>query len=408
MIRQGAIPRYFHDKYGVSKFYCLDLAACHRCFYTLASRSGFCSTLLTIQPTTIGFQDGAVARLHRRREIRGCNACSTLVSPLVARTEEGRLTSRVETHMIHAVRLTKKFGDLTAVDQVSLDVEDGEVFGFLGPNGAGKTTMIRMLASLISKTSGTGEVAGCEIGKESDELRLRSRIGVLPESVGLYEGSSAYENLEYFGRLQRVDPATLRSNIERLLRMMDLWEKRDLPVATFSKGMKQKVAVARTLVHDPILLFLDEPTANLDPEAAKMVRDVILELKKEKRTIFLNTHHLDEAQRVCDRVGILRTRLLTVGSVDALRSGTSGKHTTVRLERATEEIAAAVRARLGNRQVQISGDRLIVEVTDPDRENPEIVAAVIGAGGRIREISQLSPSLEDVYLKLIREGTTAS
>ncbi len=309
--------------------------------------------------------------------------------------------------MIHAENLTKQFGSLTAVDRVSLDVAEGEVFGFLGPNGAGKTTMVRMLASLISSTSGSAVVAGCDVGKDADELKLRGRIGVLPENVGLYESTSAYENLEYFGRLYRMDPVTLRKNIERLLRMMGLWEKKDLPLATFSKGMKQKVALARTLVHDPILLFLDEPTANLDPEAAKMVRDVILELKKERRTIFLNTHHLDEAQRVCDRVGILRTRLLTVGSVDELRAGATGKRTQVRLERVSEEIASSVRARLGSRPVEVSGDRLIVGVSDPDRENPDIAEAVIAAGGRIREISQLSPSLEDVYLKLIHEGVAA-
>ena len=310
--------------------------------------------------------------------------------------------------MIHTERLTKRFGTVTAVDQVSLDVQDGEIFGFLGPNGAGRTTMIRMLASLISKTSGTAEVAGCEIGNESEGLRLRQRIGILPENVGLYEGTSAYENLEYFGQLHRMDAVTLRKNIEHLLRMMDLWEKKDLPLATFSKGMKQKVAIARTLVHDPILLFLDEPTANLDPEAAKTVRDVILQFKKEKRTVFLNTHHLDEAQRLCDRIGILRTRLLTVGSVDSLRTGVAGKRTLVRLDRASEELAAAVRARLGTRKVEVSGNELIVGVEDPDRENPEIAAAVIGAGGRILELSQLSPSLEDVYLKLLHEGKTAS
>jgi ABC-2 type transport system ATP-binding protein len=310
--------------------------------------------------------------------------------------------------MIHAERLTKRFGSLVAVDQVSLDVEDGEVFGFLGPNGAGKTTMIRMLASLISSSSGSAVVAGCDVTKEADGLKLRGRIGVLPENVGLYESTSAYQNLEYFGRLHRMDPVTLRKNIERLLRMMQLWEKKDLPLATFSKGMKQKVALARTLVHDPILLFLDEPTANLDPEAAKMVRDVILELKKERRTIFLNTHHLDEAQRVCDRVAILRTRLLTVGSVDELRSGASGKRTVVRLERASEQIASAVRSRLGSTLVEVSGDSLLVGVQDPDRENPDIAEAVIAAGGRIRELSQVSPSLEDVYLKLIHEGGPAA
>ncbi len=310
--------------------------------------------------------------------------------------------------MIHTEKLTKKFGSLTAVDGVSLDVKEGEVFGFLGPNGAGKTTTIRMLASLISKSGGTAEVAGFQIGNEADELKIRQRVGVLPENVGLYESTSAYQNLEYFGRLYRMDAETLRKNIERLLRMMDLWEKKDLPVATFSKGMKQKVAIARTLVHDPILLFLDEPTANLDPEAAKMVREIILELKKEKRTIFLNTHNLDEAQRVCDRVGILRTKLLTTGSPDALRSGMSGMRTVVRLERVSEELAWAVRARLSERTVEVKGDQLIVEVHDPDRENPEIAEAVITAGGRIRQLSQLSSSLEDVYLKLIHEGEAAS
>jgi ABC-2 type transport system ATP-binding protein len=307
--------------------------------------------------------------------------------------------------MIHAENLTKKFGGVTAVDAVSLDVEDGEVFGFLGPNGAGKTTTVRMLATLISRTSGRAEVAGCEIGKASDELKLRQRIGVLPENVGLYESTSAYQNLEYFGQLHGMDAATLRNNIERLLRLMNLWEKKDDPVSTYSKGMKQKVAIARTLVHDPILLFLDEPTANLDPEASKMVRDVILELKKEKRTIFLNTHNLDEAQRICDRVGILRTRLVTVGSVDALRSGFTKKRTVVRLQRTSQELVDAIRSRLGKEKVELSGDRLLVDVDDPARENPGIAEAVIAAGGRIVELSQVSPSLEEVYLKLVHEGS---
>jgi ABC-2 type transport system ATP-binding protein len=305
--------------------------------------------------------------------------------------------------MIHAEGLTKQFGNLTAVDQVSLDVGEGEVFGFLGPNGAGKTTTVRMLAALISKSSGRAEVAGYEIGKEADELKIRERIGVLPENVGLYESQSAYQNLEYFGRLYRMEAAPLRTNIERLLRLMDLWEKRDVPVSTFSKGMKQKVAIARALVHDPILLFLDEPTANLDPEAAKMVRDTILELKKENRTIFLNTHNLDEAQRICDRVGILRTRLLTVGTVDTLRSGFSRKRTSVRLQQASGELVAAVKRKLHREGVELSGDRLLVDVEDPARENPDIAEAVVTAGGRIIELSQVSPSLEEVYLKLIHE-----
>jgi ABC-2 type transport system ATP-binding protein len=310
--------------------------------------------------------------------------------------------------MIRAENLTKRFGEVTAVDRVSFEVRDGEVFGLLGPNGAGKTTTIRMLAGLISKTDGTVEVAGCEVGKEADALRLRQQLGLLPENVGLYEGSNAYQNLEYFGRLYRMDPDALHRNIERLLRVMELWEKRDLPVETFSKGMKQKLAIARALVHDPILLFLDEPTANLDPEAAKMVRDTILELRNAKRTIFLNTHNLDEAQRVCDRVGVLRTRLLTVGSPRDLESELFGRHTVVRLERCSEELAQAVRSRLGSRRVEIRGNALVVEVEDAARENPEIADAVVAAGGRILELSQPAASLEDVYLKLMRESAPAA
>jgi len=310
--------------------------------------------------------------------------------------------------VIDVENLSKRFGEVTAVEGLTFHVEEGEIFGFLGPNGAGKTTTVRMLATLISKTAGRAEVAGCEVGQEAEELKLRQRIGVLPENVGLYEGTSAYENLEYFGRLHRMDAATLRTNIERLLRMMDLWEKKDDPVSTFSKGMKQKVAIARTLVHDPILLFLDEPTANLDPEAAKMVRDTILELKKENRTIFLNTHNLDEAQRICDRVGILRTRLVTIGSVETLRSGFSRKRTAVRLQQASAGLVAAVRSRLGKEGVELSGDRLLVDVEDPARENPEIADAVVAAGGRIIELAQVSPSLEEIYLKLVHEEEAAT
>ena len=310
--------------------------------------------------------------------------------------------------MIHTESLTKRFGDLTAVEDVSLDIDEGEVFGFLGPNGAGKTTTVRMLASLISVTNGRAEVAGFDVSNPAEALKLRQSIGVLPENVGLYEANTAYQNLEYFGNLYHVERTTLRRNIERLLRMMDLWDKRDTPLGTFSKGMKQKVALARALVHDPVLLFLDEPTANLDPESAKVVRDIILDLKKEHRTIFLNTHRLDEAQRICDRVGVLRTKLLAVGSPEQLRSGIAGARTVVRLERATEAIANAVRATLPQRPVEISGDRLIVDVKNPDDDNPVLAQAIVVAGGRIRELTQLEPSLEEVYLKLVREEEGAS
>ncbi len=305
--------------------------------------------------------------------------------------------------MIRTQGLTKNFGTVTAVDGLDLEVREGEVFGFLGPNGAGKTTTVRMLAGLIAKTSGTAEVCGVDLGDRANELRLRRQIGLLPENVGLYESTSAYDNLAYFGSLYGLDGGTLRANIERYLKMMGLWEQRDRPVATFSKGMKQKVAIARALVHEPVLLMMDEPTANLDPEAAKTVRDLLLELKKERRTIFLNTHHLDEAERICDRVGIIRTRLLTVGTPDDLRAKLWGRRTRVRVDGPTEALARAVTDRLGPRRIERTNDALVVEVTDPDRENPELVDAIVRAGGRIRELTALSPTLEDVYLRLVRE-----
>ncbi|HTT35015.1 MAG TPA: ABC transporter ATP-binding protein [Thermoplasmata archaeon] len=310
--------------------------------------------------------------------------------------------------MIHTDGLTKRFGDVVAVDHVSLDIAEGEVFGFLGPNGAGKTTTIRMLAGLIGRTEGSAEVAGCAIGRPADELRLRRQVGLLPENVGLYEGSSAYQNLEYFAELEGLDPPTRRRNIESLLRRMELWDRRDAPVGTFSKGMKQKVALARALVHDPPVLFLDEPTANLDPEASKMVRDLILGLKRERRTIFLNTHHLDEAQRICDRVGILRTRLLTVGSPEELRGRLWGGRTELRLERVTEPVLAAVRAAAGAAPVESTERTIVVAVADPDRDNPRLAEAAIGAGGRLQGLAQLTPSLEDVYLQLVGPGGGAS
>lgn len=184
--------------------------------------------------------------------------------------------------MIDAKNLTKKFGNSTAVENLTLHVDEGEVFGFLGPNGAGKTTTVRMLCCLISNTSGSATVADYEISNSVDSLKIRKIIGYVPDNVGLYEELSAYENLDFYGKLYDCTEAQRKENIERFLKMLGLWEKKDVAAGKFSKGMKQKLALARALVHEPQVLFLDEPTANLDPEASKTVRDFILELKREK------------------------------------------------------------------------------------------------------------------------------
>jgi len=304
--------------------------------------------------------------------------------------------------MIETENLTKKFGGLTAVDGVTFAVKEGEIFGFLGPNGAGKTTTVRMLTCLISETSGRAVIGGYDTRAKSDRKKIRRMIGLLPENVGLYEGMSAYKNLDYYGRFYKLTEAKRRERIEYLLKMLGLWEKRDVAAGTFSKGMKQKLAIARALVHDPQVLFLDEPTANLDPEATKAVRDFIVELKKEERTIFLNTHMLDEADRICDRVGILKTKLVAVGTPEELRESLFARTTIVQLAAVNDNIVAAVR-KLGIGEVSVAeGGKLFVGVKDPDGENPDIVHAIDGAGGRIRMVYQSSPTLEDVYLKLVK------
>ena len=303
--------------------------------------------------------------------------------------------------MIETVDLTKKFGDKTAVDGLTLHVNDGEVFGFLGPNGAGKTTTVRMLTCLISKTSGEARIGDYQVGNKNDQVKIRKMVGLLPENAGLYDDLSAYENLDFYARLYKMPEAQRKESIERFLKMLDLWDKKDLTAGTFSKGMKQKLAIARALIHDPQVLFLDEPTANLDPEASKTVRDFILELKKEKKTIFLNTHNLDEAQRICDRIGILNTKLMAVGAPEILMESLRGRRISVKLVEASEGIVAAL-ARTGFQKVTIDGNNLVIDVKDPEKENPGIVEAIIKAGGKVLFVNDLRPTLEDVYLKLVR------
>jgi ABC-2 type transport system ATP-binding protein len=306
--------------------------------------------------------------------------------------------------VIETENLTRKFGDLTAVENLTLKVNEGEVFGFLGPNAAGKTTTVRMLCCLISKTSGKARIGDFEVDREEDCLEIRKMVGLLPENVGLYDSLSAYKNLDFYGKLYEVPDGKRQENIERLLKLLGIWERRDEPVGNFSKGTKQKIAIARSLIHEPKVLFLDEPTANLDPEAAKTVRDFILELKKEKRTIFMNTHNLDEAGRICDRIAILKTRLIAVGSPQDLERSTSSRKTVVHLESISDAVLAAVEKLDVVKNVHTSENKLILDMDDPDRENPQLVRAIVMAGGNVQYVTELRSSLEDVYLKLIREA----
>jgi ABC-2 type transport system ATP-binding protein len=306
--------------------------------------------------------------------------------------------------MIETENLTRKFGDLTAVENLTLQVNEGEVFGFLGPNAAGKTTTIRMLCCLISKTSGKARIGDFEVDRKEDCLDIRKMVGLLPENVGLYDTLSAYRNLDFYGKLYEVPSGKRQENIERLLKLLGIWERRDEAVGNFSKGTKQKIAIARALIHDPKVLFLDEPTANLDPEAAKTVRDFILDLKKEKHTIFMNTHNLDEAGRICDRIAILKTKLIAVGSPEDLERSTSSRKTVVHLVSVSDSVLATVKKLDVVKNVRTSENKLILDMANPEKDNPQLVRAIVMAGGNVQFVTELRSSLEDVYLKLIREA----
>ena len=304
--------------------------------------------------------------------------------------------------MIETENLTKKFGQLAAIDGLTFNVEEGEVFGFLGPNGAGKTTTMRILACLISKTSGEARIAGYDVSNRLDSLEIRKIIGLLPENPGLYDELSAYKNLDFYGKLYECTETQRKDNIKYFLNMLGIWDKRDDTAGMFSKGMKQKLAIARALIHEPKILFLDEPTANLDPESSKTVRDFILELKNEKKTIFLNTHNLDEAQRICDKIGIFNTKLLAIGTPEELEESVWGNKTVIQLEQVTDKILKALyRLSLGN--IATDKNKLIIEVVNPEKENPIIVDSIVDAGGQVQYVTKLSPTLEDAYLKFVRE-----
>ena len=304
--------------------------------------------------------------------------------------------------MIDAEKLTRMFGDFTAVDNLTLHVNEGEVFGFLGPNGAGKTTTMRMLSCLISKTSGEATISGYDISDEEDALKIRKLIGLIPDNVGLYNELSAYDNLDFYGKLYECPEKQRKENIEHFLKLLGLWDKREVMVGTFSKGMKQKLAIARALIHDPEILFLDEPTANLDPESSKTIREFILDLKNENKTIFLNTHNLDEAQRICDKIGIFNSKLRAMGSPKELEESVWGNKTVIQLNQVTTKILDVL-DNLSTAKIVTENNKLIIDVVNPEKENPILVDAIVGVGGQVQYVTRLSPSLEDAYLKFVRD-----
>ncbi|HXF61014.1 MAG TPA: ABC transporter ATP-binding protein [Caldilineaceae bacterium] len=302
--------------------------------------------------------------------------------------------------MIQTIRLTRHFGDITAVSDLTLDVQPGEIFGMLGHNGAGKTTTVRLLNGLLEPTAGSLRVLGLDPVAEGPALRRRT--GVLTETPSLDERLSATDNLVFYAAMFGVPARERARRVAELLETFGLADRSQERVAGFSKGMKQRLALARALLHNPDLLFLDEPAAGLDPVATRQLHELILRLSREEgKTVFLCTHNLTEAQRLCQRVAVLQQgRLLALGTPAALARQVAPE-VQLRIEVDPEQVAqaAAALAPLHTGEVQREPAALVIAGVTRERI-PAVVAALVAAGTRLYRVDYTEASLEDVYFAL--------
>jgi len=305
-------------------------------------------------------------------------------------------------YAIRTLNLSRHFGAVQAVDELSLEIAPGTVFGFLGPNGAGKTTTIRLLLGLLEPSGGRAEVLGFDTHTQADNVRQRS--GALLEHSGLYERLSAEDNLEFYGRVWHMSKADRQARIQALLTDMGLWERRKEAVGTWSRGMKQKLAVARTLLHRPALIFLDEPTAGLDPVAAATLREDLAALAaREGVTIFLTTHNLAEAEKLCQRVGVInKGKLLAVGTLDELRAHNEAPRVEITGSGFSEAILSNVRGRPEVRGVAAGDGKLTIELK-PGVPTAPLVRLLVTSGAEVEEVRKSKASLEDLFLTLVEE-----
>ena len=304
--------------------------------------------------------------------------------------------------MIEVQDLTKNFNGKTILNGLNFQVHEGEIFGFLGPNGAGKTTTMRLILGLLKPTSGKAVVFGDDLGSNDD---LRRKVGILLENDGLYDGLSAYENLDYYAQLYNVSDRD--GKIKDLLDFAGLSERRDDKVGTFSKGMKRKLGLARAIIHDPDVLFLDEPSSGLDPEAQRMVRDLILDLSKEKRTIFLNSHDLDEVQKICSKIAILNNGTIQAyDRVENLRNKFSNPIFEITLNDAANAKNAFDLLQSLDYVSDCKLDGLRIITTLKDENSSTILNELVNNGINVEEAKKMTKSLEDVYLDIIKGEQT--
>jgi len=303
--------------------------------------------------------------------------------------------------MIEVRNLTKKFEMVTAVDNISFEIAESEIFGFLGPNGAGKTTTIRMLSTLISPTSGKIIVDGKD--PQKDGGCIRSIVGLLTETPGMYEKISGYDNLDYYSSFYNVSDKKRKDNIKKYLKMFDLWDRKDDLAGTYSKGMKQKLALARALIHEPKILFLDEPTAGLDPESAHMVRNFIENLQKEKTTVFLCTHNLEEASSLSGRVCIIKNKIIKIASLTELQSGKKSKKVEIVFKDNARKYMKILRQIKEITDIEAQDNKINISLKNAEIINPVVIKSLVDSGAEILYFNEIKASLEEIYLDLIRK-----
>lgn len=304
--------------------------------------------------------------------------------------------------VIRTENLTCDFAAVRAVDRLSLEIPAGIVFGFLGPNGAGKTTTIRLLLGLLHPQSGRAEVLGFDTVTQADAIRRQT--GALLEHSGLYERLTAEDNLEFYGRVWHLTKSERQTRIKELLTNLNLWERRQESAANWSRGMKQKLAVARALLHRPRLIFLDEPTAGLDPIAAAALRnDLAALVAREGVTVFLTTHNLAEAEKLCQRVGVIQQgKLIALGHPDTLRAKSGSARAEIIGRGFTENILSTLRARPEVAAVELSNGRLVLQLNEKTDTAP-LITLLVSAGAQIEEVRKGDASLEEAFLKLVEE-----
>ncbi len=308
----------------------------------------------------------------------------------------------MEKFSIRTADLVRDFGPVKAVDHLAIEVPQGMIFGFLGPNGAGKTTTIRLLLGLLEPSEGRAEVLGFDTRTQADEIRRRT--GALLEHTGLYERLSAEDNLEFYARIWHLSRAERQARIKELLTHLGLWDRRQNTVGTWSRGMKQKLAFARTLLHRPSLIFMDEPTAGLDPIAAAALREDLATLAAhEMVTVFLTTHNLAEAEKLCGLVGVIRQgKLLAVGSPNELRANSGAPRLEVIGRGFSDELTASLRTRPEVVGIERQDNHLSIELHNAVDTAP-LVGLIVGAGAQVEEVRRSHASLEEVFLNLMEE-----